>query len=93
MLHNHPGSSRPSWADIRSSSQDWVRASVVACHDGTIYELVCNDQTVIRAYDIIRTDVMASMPEVTDSLKIDDIATERLYKENKRAKWFRLRKI
>ena len=93
LLHNHPGSSRPSWADIRSSSQDWVRASVVACHDGTIYELVCNDQTVIRAYDIIRTDVMASMPEVTDSLKIDDIATERLYKENKRAKWFRLRKI
>lgn len=92
LLHNHPGSSRPSWADIRSASRTWVRSSVVACHDGTVYELVCNDQSVIDAYAAIVEDVRRSMPEVMDSGTIAEIATERLYMENGRRKWFRLTK-
>jgi len=92
LLHNHPGSSRPSWADIRSASRAWVRSSIVACHDGTAYELVCNNPSVIEAYELILEDVRSSMPEIMDSGTIAEIATERLYVENGRRKWFRLTK-
>lgn len=40
LVHNHPMSSRPSFADIRTCAENpSVRSSVVACHDGTMHEI------------------------------------------------------
>ena len=93
LLHNHPGSSLPSVADIISASSEWVRSSIVACHDGTVYQLTCDDPTVAQAYERIREDVRATMPGITDSSIINNTAAAKLYDENKKAKWFRLIKL
>lgn len=38
LVHNHPNSSRPSFADIKTLfNESSVECSVIACHDGTLY--------------------------------------------------------
>ena len=37
MLHNHPGSSIPSAADVLSIKRTGARFGVIACHDGSLY--------------------------------------------------------
>lgn len=37
MLHNHPGSSIPSAADIVSLRTSGASFGVIACHDGSLY--------------------------------------------------------
>lgn len=92
LIHNHPMSSPPSWTDIRTVAEnDWVRSSVVACHDGTIYEIKVNDPGVVKAYERIRQQMKALYPNAGGAA-IDHYTTEMLYKQNEEAKWFRLTK-
>ena len=92
LIHNHPMSSPPSWADIRTVAEnDWVRSSVVACHDGTIYEIKVNDRSVVQAYEELRELAKRECPNVGGDV-IDQLATEMLYERNEEAKWFRLTK-
>lgn len=92
LIHNHPMSSPPSWTDIRTVAEnDWVRSSVVACHDGTIYEIKVNDRNVVQAYEELRELAKRECPNVGGDV-IDQLATEMLYERNEEAKWFRLTK-
>ena len=92
LIHNHPMSSPPSWTDIRTVAEnDWVRSSVVACHDGTIYEIKVNDPGVVKAYERMRELAKARHPNA-DGRFIEDCATEMLYQANEEEKWFRLTK-
>lgn len=92
LIHNHPMSSPPSWTDIRTVAEnDWVRSSVVACHDGTIYEIKVNDRSVVQAYEELRELAKRECPNVGGDV-IDQLATEMLYERNEEAKWFRLTK-
>ena len=92
LIHNHPMSSPPSWTDIRTVAEnDWVRSSVVACHDGTIYEITVNDRSVVQTYEELRELAKRECPNVGGDV-IDQLATEMLYERNEEAKWFRLTK-
>ena len=92
LIHNHPMSSPPSWTDIRTVAEnDWVRSSVVACHDGTIYEIKVTDPGVVKAYERMRELAKARYPNA-DGRFIEDCATEMLYQANEEEKWFRLTK-
>ena len=92
LIHNHPMSSPPSWTDIRTVAEnDWVRSSVVACHDGTIYEIKVNDRSVVQAYEELRELAKRECPNAGGDV-IDQLATEMLYERNEEAKWFRLTK-
>ena len=64
---------------------------MVACHDGTIYEIKVNDPGVVKAYERIRQQMKALYPNAGGAA-IDHYTTEMLYKQNEEAKWFRLTK-
>lgn len=43
-VHNHPGSSVPSLADIRTAFARKYKYGLVVCHDGTIYKYSVSEQ-------------------------------------------------
>lgn len=92
LIHNHPGSSLPSPADIISASRPWVRCSVVACHDGTVYALTCDDESVEGAYWSIFAMIKAKNPDKSGE-DVGIMAMDELYARNEAAKWFRLRRL
>lgn len=93
FLHNHPGSSIPSATDITTLAEnDWVRASVVVCHDGTIYVPKVLNNKVSEAYNAIVSSIKEQHPEITDSKEIESMAQDYLYDENGRRKWFKIMK-
>ena len=54
LLHNHPASTRPSWEDLRIvAANDFVKASLVLCHDGTVYAVSGTSAELVEAYDDI----------------------------------------
>ena len=91
FLHNHPGSSMPSATDITTlAGYDWVRASVIVCHDGTIYVPRVLNSEVAEAYNAMVEDIKASSPGISDKAKIEKAAQDALYEENEVVKWFRI---
>lgn len=95
LLHNHPSSSRPSPADIYSAARPEVRRSIVACHDGTVYELTveANEATLRRAYEAIYQQVLAEDPMESDRNRVESNAIDRFYKVGEARRWLRLRKL
>lgn len=43
-IHNHPGSSAPSYPDIRACKDRKYKYGLVVCHDGTIYKYSVDDK-------------------------------------------------
>lgn len=94
LIHNHPMSLRPSFTDIRTCAEnDFVRSSIVACHDGTIYEIRCDDASVVEAYENARARALLRMPGTSDGNVVDELATDAIYMENEAKKWFEMKKI
>lgn len=93
-VHNHPMSSRPSFADIRTCAENpSVRSSVVACHDGTICEIRCDDAAVAEAHENARARALIRIPGASDGNVVDELATDAIYMENEAKKWFGMKKI
>lgn len=94
VLHNHPASTRPSWADLQSvAAHDFVRASLVLCHDGTIYAISGTSPQLIKAYHGILSECRAkyagSLPEESIEMK----ALDELYRRNEVERWLRIRRL
>lgn len=93
LLHNHPASGPPSATDICTLAQyDWARASVIVCHNGTIYAPRVLNGDVTKAYNAIKEAVVQAHPEMTDRDEIERRAQDYLFKENEKAKWFKITK-
>lgn len=94
VLHNHPASTRPSWADLKSvAAHDFVRASLVLCHDGTVYVISGTSSQLIKAYHGILSECRAkyagSLPEESIEMK----ALDELYGRNEVERWLRIRRL
>lgn len=94
VLHNHPASTRPSWADLKSvAAHDFVRASLVLCHDGTVYVISGTSSQLIKAYHGILSECRAkyagSLPEESIEMKVLD----ELYRRNEVERWLRIRRL
>lgn len=94
VLHNHPASTRPSWADLKSvAAHDFVRASLVLCHDGTVYVISGTSSQLIKAYHGIlgecRAKYAGSLPEESIEMK----ALDELYRRNEVERWLRIRRL
>ncbi|WP_154028198.1 phage minor capsid protein [Olsenella uli] len=94
VLHNHPASTRPSWADLKSvAAHDFVRASLVLCHDGTVYVISGTSSQLIKAYHGILSECRAkyagSFPEESIEMK----ALDELYGRNEVERWLRIRRL
>lgn len=94
LLHNHPASTRPSWRDLLSvAAHDFVRASLVLCHDGTVYAVSGTSAEFVEAYEDI---LMGLNDELRGELPDEQIkmrALDELYKRNEAEKWMRIRKL
>lgn len=94
VLHNHPASTRPSWADLKSvAAHDFVRASLVLCHDGAVYVISGTSSQLIKAYHGILSECRAkyagSLPEESIEMK----ALDELYRRNEVERWLRIRRL
>lgn len=91
LLHNHPGNSKPSATDIMTlAGNDWCRASVVVCHDGTVYMPRVLKDGAVEAYNEIEKKVKEANPGISNKAEIENMAQDYLYKENKVRKWFKI---
>lgn len=94
IMHNHPSSTRPSFSDLKSvAASEFVRASLVLCHDGTIYAISGTSPQLINAYRGILSECRAkytgSLPEESIEMK----ALDELYRRNEVEKWLRIRRL
>lgn len=94
VLHNHPASTRPSWADLKSvAAHDFVRASLVLCHDGTIYAISGTSPQLIRAYHGILSECRAKYAGSLPEESIEMRALDELYRRNEVERWLRIRRL
>ncbi len=70
VMHNHPGSSLPSIADIANVARTGARFGVIACHDGSIIKFSPKDPGTYASYN-------------KDELKVIDDAVERIIASKK----------
>lgn len=92
LVHNHPASGRPSFADIRAVAQNpFVKGSIVAGHDGTLFFIGADDDRVVDAYNRIREAVKKNMP-LLPGVEVDAMALDVLYDRNREGKWFTIKK-
>ncbi len=70
IMHNHPGSSLPSIADIANVARTGARFGVIACHDGSIIKFSPKDPGTYASYN-------------KDELKVIDDAVERIIASKK----------
>lgn len=94
VLHNHPASTRPSWADLKSvAAHDFVRASLVLCHDGTIYAISGTSPQLIKAYHGILSECRAKYAGSLPEESIEMRALDELYRRNEVERWLRIRRL
>lgn len=92
LVHNHPASGRPSFPDIEAvAANGFVRGSVVACHDGTLYYLQSDHGSLQKIYNQLREDVKGENPGLSGT-EVDCRALDALYAENEEERWFRIEK-
>lgn len=93
LLHNHPGNSKPSATDIMTlAGNGWCRASVVACHDGTVYMPLVLKNGVVEAYNEIIGNIKSANPYISDRESLERMAQSVLYEENEKNQWFKVMK-
>lgn len=94
VLHNHPASTRPSWADLKSvAAHDFVRASLVLCHDGTVYVISGTSSQLIKAYHGILSECRAKYAGSLPEESIEMRALDELYGRNEVERWLRIRRL
>ncbi|WP_066914229.1 hypothetical protein [Streptococcus sp. DD12] len=52
-IHNHPGSSVPSYADLQASYERGYKYGLIACHDGKIFKYTVHnlvDEGLYRSF-------------------------------------------
>lgn len=94
VLHNHPASTRPSWADLKSvAANEFVRASLVLCHDGTVYLVSGTSPQLIATYEAIlkklRDQLGGTIPDELVKMR----ALDELYGRNEVERWLRIRRL
>lgn len=94
LLHNHPNSTPPSWADIRNVALNRnIKASVISCHDGTVWEITCDNPSVVNVFSAICDIIRQDNPGISDSRITEDMALSVLMAENEDKRWFRMKKV
>lgn len=94
LIHNHPNSGPPSWTDIKTvASNNWIRSSIVACHDGTVWEITCDKPKVVQRFEEIEKILRGQDPMAADSSTIEAQALDIIIEENLEEKWFGMRKV
>lgn len=94
LLHNHPASTRPSWEDLRSvAANDFVKASLVLCHDGTVYVVSGTSSQFVKVHGDILKQCKDRFGGTLSQERIEMIALDELYKRNETEKWMRIRKL
>lgn len=94
IMHNHPSSTRPSFSDLRSvAASEFVRASLVLCHDGTIYAISGTSPQLIKAYHGILSECRAKYAGSLPEESIEMRALDELYRRNEVEKWLRIRRL
>lgn len=94
IVHNHPASTRPSWADLKSvAANEFVRASLVLCHDGTVYVVSGTSPQLIAAYegilDKLRDQLGGTVPDELVKMR----ALDEVYERNEDERWLRIRRL
>ena len=92
FLHNHPGSSYPSAADVLSAVINKnVGVSVVVGHDGSVYVIhSISSDGLTKRWNKLQENAKAL---TTESEEADMIAYKWLRDENGGSKWFKIVKI
>lgn len=94
IMHNHPSSTRPSWSDLKSvAANDFVRASLVLCHDGSVYVISGTSSQLIRTRNDIMAEYRAKLGGIIPEERIEMRTLDELYRRNGVAKWLRIRKL
>ena len=94
IMHNHPASTRPSYKDLRSvAANDFVKASLVLCHDGSVYAISGTSDQLIRAYATIMDEYEANFGGTIPREQIEMKALDELYRRNGAEKWLRVKKL
>lgn len=94
VLHNHPASTRPSWADLKSvAAHDFVRASLVLCHDGTVYVISGTSSQLIVEYNDILDKYEAEFCGTMPRERFEMWALDELYRRNEVERWLRIRRL
>lgn len=94
VLHNHPASTRPSWADLKSvAAHDFVRASLVLCHDGTVYVISGTSSQLIVEYNDILDKYEAEFCGTMPRERLEMWALDELYRRNEVERWLRIRRL
>ena len=92
LVHNHPASGRPSFTDIETvAANGFVRGSVVACHDGTVFFLQSDHGSLAGVYNEIKKEIAAINPGLSGD-EVDAFALDVIYGRNEEERWFRLKK-
>ena len=94
IMHNHPSSTRPSFSDLRSvAASEFVRASLVLCHDGTIYAISGTSPQLIKEFHGILSECRAKYAGSLPEESIEMRALDELYRRNEVKKWLRIRRL
>lgn len=90
LMHNHSTSVRPSGADIKTfATNDNVKMSIIACHDGDVYAIISAKKEVANIYDNAYNNFRISYDKDTSKV----LATQVLYELNEQHKLFDLRRL
>ncbi len=94
LLHNHPASARPSWQDLKSVAlNDFVKASLVLCHDGTVYAISGTSAGLAEEYLAILNEQKGRLSGMFPSETVKMAALDELYKRNEAKRWLRIKKL
>lgn len=94
LMHNHPASSRPSFADIRAVCRNgFVRESLVLCHDGTVYAISGSCGDIDGEWQDILNEAQDRLGGRLPRERVEMVALDGLYSRNEEEKWFRIRRL
>ena len=94
IMHNHPASTRPSWPDLMSvAANDFVRASLVLCHDGSVYVISGTSSQLVSEYNGIIVECETRFGGMVSNERIQMMALDVLYERNEAEKWLRIRRL
>ena len=94
VLHNHPASTRPSWLDLKSvAANEFVKASLVLCHDGAIYTISGTSDQLIQARNDIMSEYRPRLLGEVPEENIEMMVLDELYRRNEVERWLRVKKL
>ncbi|MEF2919312.1 MAG: phage minor capsid protein [Acutalibacteraceae bacterium] len=90
LMHNHSTSVRPSGTDIKTfATDDNIKMSLIACHDGDVYAIMSAKKDVIKLYD----DAYNTLRKTHNEDTAKALVTQLLYSKNETGNLFDLRRL